>query len=65
MTVLINEEELAFSGIGSPQVNVGVFGFTAAWKKFPDLQIVEIIGIPKYVYLLSTVQCWHQAHSIG
>ena len=57
MTVLINEEELAFSGIGSPQVNVGVFGFTAAWKKFPDLQIVEIIGIPEYVYLLSTVQC--------
>ena len=54
MTVLINEEELAFLRIASPQVKVGVFGFGVAWKKLPFLQ--SLIETPEYVYLLNTVQ---------
>ena len=54
MTVLINEEELAFLRIGSPQVKVGIFGFAEAWKKSPVLQ--NFMETPKCVYLLNTVQ---------
>ena len=54
MAVIINEEELAFLKIGSPKVKVGIFEFTVAWKKLPDLQnFIETT----YVYLLNTVQC--------
>ena len=55
MAVLINEEELAFLRIGLPKVKVGVFGFTVAWKKLPDLQ--NVVETPTSVYLLNTVQC--------
>ena len=47
MTVLINEEELAFLRIGSPQAKVGVFGFAVAWKKLPDL--LNLIEIPRKI----------------
>ena len=55
MTVLINEEELAFLCRGSLLIKVRVFGFTVAWKKLPNFQ--NLIETPKYVYLLNTVQC--------
>ena len=55
MTGLINEEELAYLMIVSPQVKVGGFGYAVAWKKAPDLQ--NFIEGPKYAYLLNTVQC--------
>ena len=43
MTVLINEEQLAFVRIGLPQVKVGFLVFAIAWEKSPDLQnLIEI-----------------------
>ena len=55
MTVFINREELAFLRTDASQVKVGVFGFTVAWKKSPDLE--NLIETPKYMYLLNAVQC--------
>ena len=53
MTVLINEERLAFLRIGLPQVKVKVSEFAEARKRSPDLQ--NLIEIPTYEYLLNTV----------
>lgn len=54
MTVVVNEEELEFLRIGSPQAKVGIFGFAVSCKKLLDHQ--NLIETPKYVYLLNTVQ---------
>ena len=56
MTVLINEEQLAFVRIGLPQVKVGFLIFVIAWEKSPDLQNLIEIEIPEYVYLSNTVR---------
>ena len=56
MTVLINEEQLAFVRIGLPQVKVGFLIFAIAWEKSPDLQSLIEIEIPEYVYVSNTVQ---------
>ena len=55
MTEFINEEELAFLMIGSPQVKVGDFGFAVAWKNRNIFKI--LLRLPEYVYLLNAVQC--------
>ena len=54
MTVLVNEEELAFLRMGSLKVKLTVFGFAATWKKSPELQ--NPFKTPWYVYLLNTAQ---------
>ena len=45
----MNEKELAFLMIGSPQVKVGVFGFAVVWKISPDPY--NFIESPKYARL--------------
>ena len=50
MAVFINEEDLVFLRIGSPQIKVGVYRYTVAWKKLPELQ--KFIETPKYVYAM-------------
>ena len=55
MTEFINEEELAFLMIGSPQVKVGDVGFAVAWKNRNIFKI--LLRLPEYVYLLNAVQC--------
>ena len=59
MTEFINEEEVAFLMIGSPQVKVGDFGFAVAWKNRNTFKILnfKIWKLPEYVYLLNAVQC--------